>query len=154
MYTKEECQVDLSKLCTFGGARLIMAEVCHIDTYKKEITCTDGRPPIRYDIISINVGISPVMKHMNPNSEDSLTPVKPIVGFSNRWDLIVKKVLNNNSNATKRIVIVGGGAGGVELCFAMIHRLRKELITIGKDPSSAQLVLITRGTTILAEHNK
>jgi selenide,water dikinase len=146
--------VDLSKLCTFGGARLIMAEVCHIDTYKKEIACTDGRPVIRYDILSINVGISPQMNHLNPNAESSMTPVKPIVGFANRWDIILEKVLSDETDSVKRIVIVGGGAGGVELCFAMNHRLKTSLVAQGRDPGQAQMVLATRGDTILAEHNK
>jgi len=79
-----------------------MAEVCHIDAHKKEITCTDGRPPIRYDVVSINVGISPQIS-LNPNAIESLTPVKPIVGFANRWDIIMKRVLTDDSSKTKQV---------------------------------------------------
>lgn len=102
-YTRDDIHVDMSKLCTFGNARLIMAEVCHIDTYKKEISCTDGRPPIRYDIVSINVGISPQISLMNPNAIACLTPVKPIFGFASRWDVIMQRVLTDETCNLKQV---------------------------------------------------
>lgn len=132
---------------------MIMAEVCHIDKYKKEITCTDGRPAIRYDVLSINVGISPRVGLVNAENIESLTPVKPIFGFANRWDQILSRVLEDSTDGPKQIVIVGGGAGGVELSFAMNHRLKTELAAVGKDASLLQVVLVTRGSTILSEHN-
>lgn len=105
VYSREQVHVDLSKLCTFGGARLIIAEVCHIDPFKKEITCIDGRPPIRYDVVSINVGISPQIGLMNRDDIEALTPVKPIVGFANRWDIIMKRVLTDESCSFKQVRI-------------------------------------------------
>jgi len=56
-YTREECHVDVSKVTSFGGVNLILAEVCQLDTDNKLIYCKDGRPPIHYDVISIDVGI-------------------------------------------------------------------------------------------------
>lgn len=154
LYARDECHMDLGKLCTFGGARLILGEVCLIDGHKKEVTLKDGRPPIRYDILSINVGIHPSMHNLNPDTMSCLTPVKPIFGFANRWDSIMSRVLSDQSDAVKRIAIVGGGAGGTELSFAINYRLKTELKAIGRDPSLVNIVLVTRGSTILAEHNR
>ena len=58
-YTHEEAHIDLGKLCQFGSVRLIHSEVNNIDIYTKLIYCKDGRPPIHYDVCSIDIGIAP-----------------------------------------------------------------------------------------------
>ncbi len=146
--------MDLAKLCGYGNVRFILADVCNIDTSNKEIYCADGRPPIRYDIVSVNVGISPDMKQIDPSKIESLSPVKPISTFANRWDNILQRILNDSSRKTKHVVIIGGGAGGTELSFAMNYRIKSELIAKNKDPSTVKVSIVTRGHTILSEHNK
>lgn len=58
-YTKEECHIDLVRLCAFANARLIHEEASGIDTKKKLIYFKTDRPPIRYNILAIDIGITP-----------------------------------------------------------------------------------------------
>ena len=161
--TLEDCHIDLSKLCHFGGARLIIAEVIGINTTTKEILCADGRPAIRYDVLVLNLGISPKLISLPSSISENVTPVKPISSFASRWDAKIEQMINNvvsssltqvSSSEPKCIVIVGGGAGGTELSFAIDYRLKRELAQCRKDKREIkfQVVLITRGTTILSEH--
>ena len=87
VYAKEECHIDLGRLCSFAGARLILASACGLDTLKKQISCTDGRPPISYDVASIDIGISPGrLTIADEESKGLVIPVKPISEFSQKWD--------------------------------------------------------------------
>jgi len=157
-YSKDECHIDLVKLCSFAKVNLIYAEADGLDTKNKLIYLKDNRPPIRYDVLSIDIGISP--KHWSQNNNDNsncnLTPVKPIDGFAKRWDIILNRVLNmptDPSSDNINIAIIGGGAGGTELTFAIEHRLRVELTAIGKDPSKVKIMLLQRGNTLMSSHN-
>ena len=156
-YTKKECHIDLCKLCRFANVRLIHAEVTSIDVINKMIQCHDGRPPLRYDILSIDIGITPKSLPTNFIFHENITPVKPIDRFGRRWDDILNRILSTDylNNLTKPIkfVIVGGGAGGVELCFAMNHRIKKELILAGYGESVVRFHLITRGNSVMSSHN-
>ena len=121
-YTYEECHVDLRPLSKFADARFIHAEANGIDTVEKKIyiKTSDGipRPPISYDVLSIDIGISPtkISSRMDMGQESnntkytyssSITPVKPINTFSSRWNNITKRV--TTSNVAANIVVVGGG---------------------------------------------
>ena len=75
-YTKDECHIDLCALAAFAGARLVHAACSHIDAAAREIHFA-GRPPLGYDCLSIDIGISP--KAGVPGF-DHVTPVKPIDG--------------------------------------------------------------------------
>ena len=154
-YTREECHVDLAKLCSFGGVSMINGEACGIDVNQKLIYLKDGRPPIHYDVLSIDVGIAPkplpqVFKENNSN----ITPVKPIDGFASRWEVILQRVLTVKNDSVVRVAIVGGGAGGVELCFSMHHRLHREMKAVGKDPSQLQISIYNRGKTLMSSHSR
>ena len=71
------------KLCGFAGVRLIHAEVSGLDVFKKVIQCKDGRPPIRYDVLSLDIGIAPIPLPgiWEGAAQNSITPVKPIDSF-------------------------------------------------------------------------
>ena len=101
--------MDLRKITSFASARFIHAEVCGIDTDKKLLKFTDSaRPPMTYDILSINIGITPQLSFSawsSPSSDTSrstsiyprnmnITPVKPIDGFARRWDEIIARVVD------------------------------------------------------------
>jgi len=58
-YTREECHIDLGRLCRFANVIIIHAEVVGIDNRRRLVSCSDQRPPIKYDVLSINIGIVP-----------------------------------------------------------------------------------------------
>ena len=111
-----------------------------------QVILSDGRPPLRYDIMSINIGSAPRALTATADQEESpVVPVKPIDGFGRRWDALLKKVAawdfgdtnmlengthrmeQNKQRKKLRIVVVGGGAGGVELVLSMQYRIGKQL---------------------------
>lgn len=182
-YTKDECHIDLIKLCTFANARFIHAEACGLDVIEKVIYCKDNRPPICYDILSIDIGITPKNiiqtslsnpnettssvsdisvennNNNNINSRNNITPVKPIDTFGNRWQAILDTIGNRMTDSTSEdihIAIIGGGGGGVELCFAIHHVLTQKLLALQNNKlntSRLKVSIYSRGKTILPQHN-
>lgn len=58
-YTKDECHIDLCKLARFAGARLIHSAACGLDLSGRRVVCEDGRPPVAYDVLSVDIGSAP-----------------------------------------------------------------------------------------------
>lgn len=55
----KECHIDLQKIARFANAALVHTEAIGIDVEKRVIHCKDGRPPVRYDVLSIDIGSTP-----------------------------------------------------------------------------------------------
>ncbi len=124
--------VFYSCVVRFAGATLIDASCVGLDTDARTLTCDDGRPPVRYDVCSIDIGSTPTLPlglDLNTvfKGNEGLTPIKPIDSFNERWTDILQRIENKNweVEGNLKIVVVGGGAGGVEMCLAIQHRLRK-----------------------------
>ena len=168
-YTEEECHIDLVPLAKFAKARFILARACGLDR-EQRLVHLEGRPPLRYDILSIDIGISPGM-HLKTSQQEALrvTPVKPISKFSAKWDQLIPRVLawrdalsEQKCNRPMNITVVGGGAGGVELLLSIHHRLctllKEEHQRSGKGGVELstnaifQMSVATRGHTILSSH--
>jgi selenide, water dikinase len=135
-YTFEECHIDLAKLAGFAGARLIHAEAIGIDRTEKRVLLRD-RPPLAYDVLSLDVGSTPSMGGI-PGAEEYATSVKPIAELGARWLAFLDRVRGHRGPL--RIVVVGGGAGGVELALAIDHRLRREAAD-----AEVTVTLVTKG---------
>lgn len=148
-YSYDEVHIDLGRLCMFAGARLYRDEVVGIDRAQRKVICRN-RPPVAYDLVSINVGSTPQLKV--PGSAEFAVPVKPITGFNQRWLSLLKRV-QNLQHGPLRIAVVGAGAGGVELLLAMQHRLRAELTQRGCPADWLEFHLLNAGATILPTHN-
>ena len=148
--------------------RFLHCEASGIDTKNKLILCNDGRPPIRYDVLSIDIGITPKPLSNGMDRYSNITGVKPIDRFSSRWDVIMKRLLSADTATSTisstisstivaqplRIVVVGGGAGGCELCFAIHYRLCNELTKEGRNPNLVEVILATKNTNILSGHSR
>ncbi len=141
-YSHDEAHIDLAPLSRFAGARLLRAAAIAIDAERRLIEL-EGRPPLEYDVCSLNCGSTPTLPDSIEPS-DCLTPVKPIDAFLAAWEATVEHAATLNRPI--RIAIVGGGAGGVELALAAAARLRRE----GHD---AALELLTASDRILPTHN-
>jgi selenide,water dikinase len=148
-YSYDECHIDLRPLAHFAGARLYHAEAEGLDLPKRRLLVA-GRPPIAFDLVSINTGSRPHAAAV-PGAAEHAIPVKPIDQFLNRWEALIARVLA--SRGPFRIGVVGGGAGGVELALATRFRLQQLLGERADDPSRLRFVLLTAGPEILPTHN-
>lgn len=154
VYTRDECHIDLVRLGNFAKARIVHSQAIGIDRKNQLVMVDDGRPPIRYDVLSINIGSSPkLLPFSSPRL--AITPVKPIDGFSRRWEAILEKTLKvaDGSNGCIKFAVVGAGAGGVELCLCMCYRLHRELEKLGRHPQKCvHFTLIGRNKVIMPLH--
>ena len=148
-YRFDEAHIDLGRLAAFAGARLFRDEVIGIDRPQGRVICRN-RPPVPYDLLSINIGSTPQMRQV-PGAAAHAVAVKPIAKFNERWLALLERV--RASTEPMRIAVVGGGAGGVELLLAMQFRLGNELRALGRDPRQLTFVLLTAGDDILPTHN-
>ena len=148
-YDYDDCHIDLGPLTRFAGARLYHAEVDGIDPDKKLIYAPK-RPPIAYDILSVNIGSRPNSIDI-PGVDEYALAAKPIDIFLHKWQQLVDRV--RASDSSFRIVVVGGGAGGVELALSTQLRLQNTLRAAGKDPGQLHHTLITASDCILHTHN-
>ena len=110
-YAWEDLHIDLVRLAAFAGARFIAAEATGLDLANRRIEFGD-RPPLRYDVLSINTGGTPGVRF----ASEFVTPVKPIGRFLPVWRRIAEE------RALRRLAIVGAGPGGVELALAIASR--------------------------------
>lgn len=150
-YSKEECHLDLFRICMFANIKLIHAEVSKIDCEKKQILCADGRPPIRYDTLSIDIGIVPSVASAALARHEHITPVKPIDRFATRWEAFLQRVAARKSSSENqesvKILVAGGGAGGVEVAFGIEHRVKELGVPV-------EVTIINRGDKVMSSHGK
>ncbi len=154
-YGYDDVHIDSRRLAQFAGARFYSDEVVGLDRAAGKVLCRN-RPPVPYDLISINIGSTPQIREV-PGAMEYAVPVKPIFQFNQRWLALLERVrAHRHSNASvdkMRIAVVGGGAGGVELTLAMQFRLRNELQALGRNPDALEFHLFNSGPLILPTHN-
>ena len=113
-----------------------------------------GRPPIKYDVLSINVGITPAASKVKGALEHA-TAVKPIDQFVTKVDSLIKRYrerISGGGGPRVSIVIVGGGAGGVEVTLSLLNRLEKEREKMGQDKTcAARFTLVTGSRGLLSD---
>ena len=128
----DEMHIDLARLASFAGADLVTSPVTAIDGYKKIISIKD-RPPIHYDILSINAGAVPSID-MIDGAEDNAIAVKPIAHFLEKLPAHIpdKSVIN----------IIGAGVAGIEIAFALHTKFESQDIDIH---------IFSRSDTLLAK---
>ncbi|HBK18949.1 MAG TPA: hypothetical protein DDZ38_09925, partial [Gammaproteobacteria bacterium] len=127
-YDMDDLHIDLGPLCRFAGARLIVATAQGIDLANQQVLLAN-RPPMRFDILSLNCGASPA------SGVGQGINVKPISLFLPAWQQVRTQLWERSSAAT--LAVVGAGAGGIELALASRASL----------PEQTQIQLI--GTTLL-----
>ena len=120
-YAADDAHIDAGRLARFAGARLYQDEATGLDLAARRVLCR-GRPPIPYDILSLDIGSRPNTADV-PGAAEHAIPVKPIDGFLERFEGVLARVRQGRS---RRVLLVGGGAGGVELLLSVETRLRRE----------------------------
>jgi selenide,water dikinase len=151
-YTFDEVHIDLGRLCAFAGARLVHDAVVGIDRKTQHVIC-QNRPPVPYDLLSINIGSTPQVRQID-GAQALAVPVKPIAQFNQRWLALMDKARQwPGHRGPMTMAVVGAGAGGVELILSVQYRLRNELKALGRNPEDLKFVLLTSGDSILPTHN-
>lgn len=117
-YAPDEILIDLVRLARFAGARLILDRAVGIDRARREIAL-EGRPPLGYDLASIDIGISSDLPALAGFGAHAVA-AKPLGDYAARWETFVA-----DAPQEPQLVIIGGGIGGVELALASAHRLRQ-----------------------------
>lgn len=148
LYMEAEAHIDLMRLSAVTGTRLIHAEVVGIDRAQKRVRLA-GRPAIAYDMLSIDVGITPALTHIDGAAEHGIA-VKPIGSFLGKFEALRARC--RAPDGPRRIAVIGGGAGGVELMLSVRTHLLCDATNARQDPSDLSFVLVTEGE-ILATHD-
>lgn len=111
-YSAEELEIDVRPLARGAGVAVVEARCLGIDLNAKTLLL-EGRPPIAYDLASINIG-STVASTELPGVREHALPTRPIGRFVRDIDRI---------GDAEHVVVVGAGAGGIELAFCLQVRL-------------------------------
>ena len=148
-YQYDQTHIDLRKLANFAGTRIYHSEVSGLDLDSGQVVCLN-RPPVNFDVVSINIGSRPNTFNI-PGSDEYALSVKPIDSFLHRWEGLSQYMLDNEQPF--RLMVVGGGAGGVEMALASQHRLHQVLAGAGRKKQQLSLQLLTDSKTVLSGHN-
>jgi pyridine nucleotide-disulfide oxidoreductase family protein len=148
LYTVEQAHIDLARLTAATGARLIHAEAIGIDRVNKRVELS-GEPPVPYDVLSVDVGITPALTAIAGAAEHGIA-VKPIGSFLGKFDRLLERC--RGPDGPSRIAVIGGGAGGVELLLSVQSRLLAEARGAGRQRMDFSFALVTVGE-ILQGHN-
>jgi selenide,water dikinase len=148
LYAEGDAHIDLLRLSAVTGTRLIHAEAIGVDRAHKRVQLA-GRPSIAYDLLSIDVGITPALSHIAGAAENGIA-VKPIGSFLGKFAALRERC--RALGGPRRIAVIGGGAGGVELLLSVRSHLLADARAAGLDESAFSFVLATDGE-ILSTHD-
>ena len=136
-FDAEEIQIPVEPLARFADCELVRGEAVALDPTRKAIRLNDGREFIA-DVVSIDVGA--VSNLTNAGSrQETVFGLKPIESFAREWESWRLRV---ETGSSARIAIVGAGAAGVELAFALQHRLRRNSRGFHSGPGSEVTLVV------------
>ena len=90
-YGFDDAHIDTGPLARFAGARLYQDEAVDLDLAGRHVICR-RRPPVPYDLLSLNIGSTPNTVDV-PGASEHAIPVKPIDGFLRRFEALQARVL-------------------------------------------------------------
>lgn len=136
-YPRHALEIDVVPLARRAGAGVILAAATDLDPVRREISLV-GRPPLHYDLVSLDVGSTVRGLDLPGVAEHALT-TRPIGRFVGALDPALTRL--SALKRAPRVVIAGSGAAGVELSFCLDARLG----TLGLRP---QIVLVAAEATL------
>ncbi len=141
-YAAPELEIDVVPLARRARARVVLAAARRIDPETRSIAI-EGRPPLRYDVASLDVGSS-VRGLELPGVREHALATRPIRSFVDRLELRLAAATPAGGGSLQ-VVVVGGGAAGLELAFT----LRARLASAGRE---AELSVLSDGEELLPGH--
>ena len=134
---REACAIDLRELCRRAGVSFVQAEISGVDSLHNELQL-QGRPPLRFNVLSINVGCqtrwSAAAGGVEAGAIQRVKPLEPFLAWLDQW-------LAPGRDPAVRIR--GGGAAAVELALALRARglaptllLRGDQLQLGSSGSN------------------
>ncbi|MCP9771888.1 selenide, water dikinase SelD [Synechococcus sp. Tobar12-5m-g] len=117
LYGRQECCIDLRRLCELAGVTFVRAEITGLDLVTRDLQLA-GRPPIRWDRLSLDVGAVTTPADAAGFAFD--LPIKPLEPF---LDWCQAQTAAAESGDLGPLVVRGGGAAGVEVALALRARL-------------------------------
>lgn len=119
-YERHELEIDVVPLARRARAGVILAPAVDLDPVRREIAL-EGRPPIRFDLASLDVG-STVRGLDRPGVAKHALATRPIGDFVREVDARIERFAGLGGRP--RVLVVGAGAAGSELAFTLDARLR------------------------------
>ena len=120
-YPASELEIDLRPLARRAGARFVVAPAAGIDLSGQRVELV-GRPPLRFDVASLDVG-SRTHGTTLPGVTEHALATRPMARFVRGVEALLEEARRVRRF---RLAVVGGGAGGVELALAFRARLARE----------------------------
>lgn len=149
LYTHDECHIELRPLAEFAQAQLLLDQVTGLDLKSNKVFCSD-RPPIAFDLLSINIGSTPATLSV-PGALEHTIPVKPVSRFLAIWNQVVEQLAQTPQPLC--LGIVGGGAGGVELALAMQHHLH-QILRAEQPTTNLEIHLFHRDAELMPTYSR
>lgn len=144
-YSHGEAHIDLQRLARYAGARIYHGPGIGIDP-ERRVVLTPGRPEIGYDLLSIDIGSTPLTSQITGADRYAIA-VKPVDRFLDQWQAAERSIRTRGGG---RVVVVGAGAGGVELSLSLKHRLTAGL---GLNPERVRITVLTDMAQPLPGHS-
>ncbi|HIE96130.1 MAG: selenide, water dikinase SelD [Fuerstiella sp.] len=124
-----EMEIDLVRLCSAVGARLIVDDVAGLDIERHEVLFRN-RPAVPFDVLSVGIGSVPSMEGVT-NDGEFLVTIKPMQTFLQRLRSAIIRIQSDRASAATnrdagtensgrlKIVVIGGGVAGIEIVFCL-----------------------------------
>lgn len=141
-YAEQELEIDVPQLCAWAGIDCRVEPAALIDAAGQQIVLQSGER-LSYDLASLNIG-STVAGLDLPGIREYAIPTRPIAELIHRTEDVISRAAAHPASSPFRVLVVGGGAGGVELAFTFLQRLRDA------GCASVETHLINAGPRILA----
>lgn len=121
MYAPDQMLIDLPKLCTYCGVKLIVDRANRLDPVTRVIEFAH-QPALKFDVAAINIGSVPAAEPLW-QAHRILISVKPLTSFLERFSVRFRELVEQWRMAPGpellQIVVVGAGAAGVELALCL-----------------------------------
>ncbi|MEQ9121482.1 MAG: FAD-dependent oxidoreductase, partial [Alphaproteobacteria bacterium] len=138
VYGHADCHIDLGRICRWAGVGLVRAAATGLDLVGQCVEIA-GRPPLAYDLLSIDVGSTPPAAGIAGADEFALS-IKPLDRFLARLDEMDRSLPDG-----ARLAVAGAGAGGVVTALGLKRRFERQ----GKP---VRMTLLSADAAILPGH--